>query len=421
MGFKMGFTESGADMAERKRRQYKSGGISKRPDGRWVGRIEDGYTASGNRRRKSLYGATEAEVKAKILEAQRIKAEADASTALDTRKTVKAWSEEWLEITRLTLRPKPWATDRSAVRQWIIPTIGQKRLTQLTPGDMRRVQDAQRSAGRSSSTMHRTHSTLTSMLRAALIEGYRVPRNVLDVKAPSLATNDRAAMSVPETLAALHVASYLPHGSRWAGAFLHGWRQGECLGLTWPLIDLDLGTATIAWELQSVPYIDRARPELGFRLPDGLPFIHLVDSYHLLPPKTKKGFRTYELVPAMREALAQWREIAAPNPWDLVWPTAEGRPANEKHDREEWHAIQGTAGIGHPSGRYYHPHEIRHTTATELRLAGANEHETTTIMGHSSILTTRGYQHPDQHASRTVLQELATRFGIVSKVPAVVE
>ena len=113
------------------------------------------------------------------------------------------------------------------------------------------------------------------------------------------------------------------------------------------------------------------------------------------------------LVPAMREALTDWREIAPPNPWGLVWPTAAGRPANEKHDREEWHALQGTAGVGHPGGRHYLPHEARHTTATQLLEAGVDPHQITALMGHSSILTTRGYQHPGQRTSLAALEAVA--------------
>jgi integrase len=312
---------------EKKRRQYGTGGVHQRADGRWAGTIEAGYTATGARRRITVYGKTEAEAKTKLKERQRqIAAEGAPSTSVRT--TVKAWSEEWLELTRVNLRPKPWATNRSAVRQWILPTIGHKRLEQLTPADVRAVADAQRAAGRSSSTAARTHTTLTSMLRAAILEGHQVPRRVLDVKAPELAPHDRTAMAVVEALAVLQVASFLPHGSRWAMAFLHGMRQGECLGLTWEQVDLDAGVVTVAWELQLVPPIDRKDRTLGYRLPEGLAHRHLVDGYHLLPPKTKAGFRVIPLVPAMREALADWKEIAPANPHDLVWPTVTGRPAN---------------------------------------------------------------------------------------------
>lgn len=401
---------------ERKRRQYGTGSVHPRADGRWAATIEAGYTASGARRRITVTGKTEAEAKAKLKEKQRqIAAEGLPTTS--SRTTVKAWSEQWLEITQRNLRPRPWATDRSAVRQWIIPTIGQKRLEQLTPADMRAVSEAQRAAGRSTSTALRTHQTLTSMLRAAIIEGHQVPRRVFDVKAPAVAANDRSSMSTPEALAMLKVASSLPHGSRWAMAFLHGMRQGECLGLTWDCVDLETGLVTVEWELQSLPYVTPRVPASGFRIPDGLKVRHLVDGYHLLPPKTKAGFRMVPLVPAMREALVDWKAVAPESPWGLVWPGPGGRPANEKHDREEWHRLQKEAGVRHPAGRFYHPHEARHTTATQLLEAGIDPHQITALMGHSSIVTTRGYQHPGQRTALDALEAVAGALQLSPRQP----
>lgn len=390
-----------------RRRQYGTGSVHQRKDGRWAGTIEAGWTPTGGRRRLTVYGTTEAEAKRKLKAKQRQLDAEGAPAQVSARTTVKAWSETWLSITQRQLRPKPWATDASAVRRWIVPTIGHRRLDQLTPADVRAVAEAQRAAGRSTSTAHRTQSTLTSMLKAAMIEGHEVPRRVFDVKPPALAVHDRTAMPVPQALAMLQVASYLPHGSRWAMAFLHGMRQGECLGLTWDCVDLTVGLVRVEWQLQPLPYANRKDRAAGFRIPDGYEVRHLVDAYHLVRPKTRKGYRVIPLVPAMREALADWREITPINDHDLVWPTADGRPANDKADRDEWYAMQCTAELGHPGGRYYYPHEARHTTATQLLEAGVDPHQITAIMGHSSILTTRGYQHPGERPALAAMQAVA--------------
>lgn len=392
-------------MADR-RRSHGSGSVYQRADGRWMGTIEAGFTSSGARRRVAVTAKTKAECRKKLV-AKQNQIAAEGLPSVSARVTVQQWSVTWLEMTQMTLRPRPWATGRSAVKQWIIPTIGHKRLEQLSPADIRAVAQAQRKAGRSSSTALRTHVVLTSMLRAAIAEGHQVPRRVLEVKAPAKAVSDRTAMSIPEALAMLQVASHLPHGSRWAMAFLHGMRQGELLGLTWDNVDLDAGLVTVRWELQALPYVEPRNPASGFRIPEGLEVRHLVDGYHLLPPKTRAGFRMVPLVPAMREALADWREIAPDNPWGLVWPTAAGRPANDKHDRQEWYALQGSAGVGHPAGRYYFPHEARHTTATQLLESGVDPHQITALMGHSSILTTRGYQHPGARPALAALEAVA--------------
>jgi integrase len=401
----------------RKRRAYGSGSVWQRSDGRWYGVIEAGYTARGGRRRITVSAKTEAEAKRRLKEKQRQVAAEGVSDA-SARTTVKAWSETWLDMTQRTLRPKPWATDASAVRKWIVPTIGHKRLEQLTPGDVRAVANAQRNAGRSTSTAHRTHVTLLSMLRAARQEGHQVPPRVIEVKAPALGVNDRTAMPIPTALAILREASFLPHGSRWAMAFLHGMRQAECLGLTWDRVDLESGLVVVEWQLQQLPYLDRTDKARGFRVPDGYEVQHLDGAYHLTRPKSKAGYRVVPLAPAMREALADWHAVAPDSPWGLVWPAADGRPANDKEDREEFYALQlGTAREAdttrlHPSGRYYFVHEARHTTATQMLEEGVDPHQVTAILGHSSILTTRGYQHPSQVPALAAMEAIAGRFEI---------
>lgn len=393
-------------MRKKPRRQYGSGSVYRTGDGRFRASIEAGFTTSGGRRRIVVSGTTEAEVRSKLKDKQRQIAAEGVPTA-SARTTVKAWAEEWLEVTKTQLRPKPWATDASAVRRWIVPAIGHKRLEDLSPADMRAVAQAQRDAGRSTSTANRTHSTLTGMLRAAILEGHQVPRRVLDVKAPALAVNDRTAMDVSEVMSVLQAASFLPHGSRWAMAFLHGPRQGECLGLVEDCVDLDVGLVRFEWQLQSLPYNVARDRSSGFRVPDGYEVRQLVGAYHLVRPKSKSGFRVATLVPAMVEALADWLAIRPANPWGLVWPTATGRPMNAADDRDEWYQLQESVDVRHPSGRPYYVHEARHTTATQLLEAGVDPKQITTIMGHSSILTTQGYQHPSRRAALSAVESVA--------------
>lgn len=397
-------------MATRKRRQYGTGSVTQRKDGRWQGSF---VPESGALKRIYVYAPTEALAKSRLLERQRQVAENGVPDEnVSVRDTVKTWAPEWSEMRVKKVRPKTFATDESALRKWILPTIGHKRLSALKPADIRAVENAQRAAGRSTSTMNRTHSTLTALLQAAILEGHAVPRRVLDVPAATLAVNDRTNMSIPEALQVLYVASHLPHGSRWAMALLHGWRQAECLGLTWSALNLDVGLVTAEWQLQQLHYVDNKDKSQGFRIPDGFESRQLEGRFHLTRPKTKKGYRVSPLEPAMTEALRHWREVAPANAHDLVWPTLTGRPTDDKADRQEWYAIQGTAGVGHPAGRYYTVHEARHTTASELLELGADPHDATALMGHSSIQTTRGYQHPSQRAGLAIVERLADTFQI---------
>lgn len=375
-------------MTLRNRREYGSGSVHQLQDGRWRGTFEAGYTSTGARRRLSVTGRSEAEAKRKLRD--RIAAhKAGQETA--HRVTVKAWAEEYLAIRVRELSPKGYNAAANPIKNWVIPTIGHKRLEQLTPRDVRAVAEAQRAAGRQAAD---THRALMTMLRAAMREGHPVPPRVLLVETPRSEKSDRQAMSVEQGLACLRVAAELPHGSRWLFTLLYGQRMGECLGLTWDAVDFDaggFGEAVIEWQLQPLPYVVPRDRSSGFRVPDGFEARHLVDSFHLIRPKSKAGYRVVPLLAPVRDGLLRWRDVAPANPWGLVWPTAAGRPANDKHDRDEWHAIQGTAGVGHPTGRPYHVHECRNFAATMLLEAGVDEHVVTALLGHSSVITSRKY------------------------------
>jgi len=388
------------------RRDYKTGSVYQRAsDGRWLGTIEAGYTPTGGRRRITVTGKTEAIVKRKLRD-KRLQVERDGLPSTGTRFTVKRWADDWLEARRTEVRAKPWATDASAVRRWIVPTIGHRQLEQLTPADVRAVTNAQRKAGLSSSTRHRTHITLTAMLKAAMIDGHQVPARVLLVKAPEQSDNPRDAMPVADIEAVMAVAvEMLPHWSRWLVQVLYGQRPAEVLGFTWPCIDFENKLLSVEWQLQSLPYVDPKDKARGFVVKDGMRVRHLTGAWHLTPPKTRKGFRVLPMLPIVEAALLQWREVAPESPHELVWPTTTGRPANEKHDLTEWHALQATAGVGHPDGRPWDIYEARHGFATRLMEEKVDQRIIEDLMGHSSIITSRGYMHVDRALALEALEQ----------------
>jgi integrase len=399
------------DVSKRKPQPYGAGSVYRRAsDGRWVGTIEAGYTKTGARRRITVTGKTEAAVKARLKERRRQIATEGAASEVSARKTVKAWAEEWLAIRATKDRPKTHTTDRGAVGAWIVPTIGHRRLDVLTPGDVRAVSTALRQAGKSSSTAKRYHGVLMRLLKAARDEGYAVPARVLAVDPPREAAHDRTALPLTETLAVLEVASRLPHGSRWALAFLQGLRRGEALGLTWAEVGED--SLTISWQLQSLPYLDPRDRSRGFLVPDGYEARHLSGAHHLVRPKSEAGRRVIPLVPFAAEALATWRTLTPESPHGLVWPDMDGGPRDIRDDTAEWREIQAEAKISHPAGRPYHGHEIRHSCATLLMALRVPDSVRIAIMGHSSIAVTRGYEHADITEARRALTRAAERLGL---------
>ena len=378
--------------------------------GPWVAALMAGWTDKGNRRRVTITAKTEAEAKRRLRDRRAAIAKAgQAAGGTAARKTVKAWADEWMDIRKAKVRPKTWEGDRSSVRQWVVPTIGSKRLVDLAPRDVRAVHAAQRNAGHQPASLLRTHWTLTRLLRDAQADGYVVPDNVFAVASPTKPDSDREALESIQAVAVLHHAADLPHGARWFVAFYQGLRQGEALGLTWEAIDFVNGTITIEWQLQPLPYADKHNRAAGFRIPEGYVARHLAGRFHLVRPKTKKGWRVIPMVPEVRDVLAAQRELTD-NPTGLVWTRPNGWPIDKADDAAEFKALQAAAGVKHPTGRPFYGHEVRNTTATLLLEAGVDEVTITAILGHSSYATSRGYMTARMAERRKALESVARAF-----------
>lgn len=387
--------------------------------GRWVGAFFHGYTDQGKPRRFRVTGTTASQARTRMR--KRMGEVRDGGgAAASSKTTVKQWAEEWLGIAERKQRPQPFTNTRSAVRKWIVPTIGHKRLSDLTPADVRKVGNAQRAAGLKSSSQRRTHSTLMTMLKAARADGYAVPAIVVEVAAPAVNPTDRQDLSVDLAVEMLGVASEIPQGSRWVAAFLQGLRQGEALGTRWSDIDFERDLMQVSWQLQPLPYRVAYDRTSGFRVPDDYEAIQLEGRWHLVRPKTAAGLRVIPLVPWFKSALLAWREVAPESEHDLVWPALDGSPCDPKVDDAEWYLLQETVAVSrgmdalHPSGRRWTIHEARHTTATLLMEAGVPLAVIIAIVGHSSMLSTKGYLHVNAAPLAEAMGKVAERLALAA-------
>lgn len=379
----------------------------------WRGQFPIGYTASGSRRYATVTGKSEKSAATKLRSKINEIEAGGIPRAGATTKTVRAWSEEWLPLYQKRVSPNRWTDARGVMRKYIIPTIGHKRLSTLAPPDVRLVHAAVKDAGVSLYTSQRAHDVLMVMLKDAGRDGLRVPGNALTVKRPGTPESERDALPIESAAAILRCAAGMPDGSQWLAAFIQGMRSGEVRGLTWDRVDFDRRLIDVSWQLQALPYEDRAAGT--FRVPEGYQKRQLVGQMHLVRPKTKKSKRVLPLVPWLFDALVAWREIAPANPWGLVW-TVDGRPIRKHDHLNAWSALQKAAGVAYTgedgTTRPYTLHEARHTTATLLLRNGVDPHVVTSILGHSKITTSRGYQHVSLDMELSALEQVAAMLQI---------
>ena len=334
--------------------------------------------------------------------------------------TLESWLKVWFdEIAVQRIAPKTAAGYKSAIRQHIVPAIGNVRLDKLEPKHARDLTRAIRAKGRSASTALQAHRILGVALRDAEREG-RVTRNVTTLlDAPrrahvSLVTLDAAAgVRILERAAREDVRM----GSRWAAALLTGARQGELLGLE---IDRVTDRLDLSWQLQRLtwshgcnprdpeqPRCGRKRgtdcPDRFLRAPDDHEHRHLTGGLWLSRPKSRAGWRDIPLVEPLRSIIERRVGVAAqePNPHGLLW-TAErkktpyvetlrpldGSPIDPAKDNYAWHALLASVGV-----RDARLHDARHTTATLLYEANVSEPVIMEILGQSTLSVTRGYRN----------------------------
>lgn len=409
-----------------------------RKDGRWIASFEAGWTERGTRRRRSVTGRTEAECRRKLRDAL-IQYRSEGLTAVNPKTTIKRWCDTWLADYKLDAKPRVYTTDAGWVARWIVPTIGNRRLSELTSGDIGRVEKSVIAAGRSQTTALNVVRLLKRILRAAVVAGHRVPDPAMSTPLPRAAVSSREAIPATDAARILTAAARkdswpplepLPlgrsaHGkasdwqtlkarrahrvaldtdvSRWMVALLQGLRQGEALGLLWENVDLDRGSMAVEWELQRIPE--------GHEIPAHLARRRIEDTnYWLLPPKSAAGRRVVPLVPIVTAALRDWQE-RCPDPKGLVWPRASGGPMSAHEDSDAWRFLLQVAGVAKVDGSHFVLHEARHTTVSLLLAAKVPPEVIVQIVGHSTFASTQHYAHLDLSAARAALTTMAEQFS----------
>lgn len=402
-------------MTATRRERRGEGSVHQRPNGSWCGQVTLQPDSAGRRRRKTIYAATETELRQKMRLLRRQLDDAGDLSTSDPR--LETWLTDWLErIAARRVKPGTYRAYRTAVNKWITPAIGSIYLSKLNVTHVRKMHaDIIDRQELSPTTARNAHAALSAALDDAMREN-RVTRNVAKmVDPPAKDDSDRIGMSASTAMTLLRSTT----DSRWLAALLLGLRQGERLGLRWSHVDLDAGIADLSWSLAHVTYSHgckdseghtaRSCPQRRLAIPAGMRHEVLCGNHVLLTPKTRSSRRVVPLLAPLVAALREQQKITGDSAHGLVWCNEDGTPIGQKQDWQDWRDALATAAIPHVT-----LHEARHTTATLLLELKVDAKIIAAILGHSSVVTTRGYQHASLDLSRAALEGLADRLGLPS-------
>ena len=394
--------------------------FQRKSDGMWIARVELPPGPDGKRRRKQAADRSKARAIAKRREL--IRDLAKSGDLPTSSPTLAAWLERWLERTvKAHRKPRTYATYRSYVERYIVPSIGRIRLDKLTPAHVARLHEHIVGQGLSSTTALQAHRILSRALVYAIREGH-VARNVADrdySDAPAKAVGARPALSADQARLVLAQG----HGgdktmaARLGLALLAGLRQGEALGLTRDAVDLERGYITVAWQLQRLAWSHGCakRPDGSWsckrqragachsrtvHIPPDQEARNVHGGLWLTRPKSRSGWRQVPIADALREALAALIDRGEVGPEGLLLLHG-GAPIDPSRDSAAWHAALGRCGLDPVP-----LHSARHTTATLLFELGVEGDVRQKILGHSSATTTAGYTRVADALDRDAMARL---------------
>ena len=357
------------------RRGHGEGTYGKRKDGRWEARVtfDDGG-------RRTYYGRTQTEVRAKATQARK-----DFAEGLDLksqRVTVERFLTRWLDDTaKQRVRPSTYASYKGHIEHHLIPRLGRHRVRDLSVQHVNAMLAAlvnEHNEHRiSPTTANRVRATLRTALASAMRWGI-VSRNVAALAEPRKESRTRIAPLTPAQARAFIAATADDRlGGLYYVAIATGLRQGELLALRWEDVDLDAGRLTVRHTLT------RNGQEWAFS-----------------EPKTDQSRRTVALTPGAIAAVKRQRtrtleaQLLAGARWQgdryrLVFPSTVGTPQNNANVTSRLQALLAKHKL--PRQRF---HDLRHLAASLLLSEGETLFGVKELLGHSQIsLTADTYGH----------------------------
>ncbi len=379
----------------RRRRGHDEGSIYRRDDGLWTGAVSLGYDERGKRKRRTVYGKTRREVAEKLTRI--LRDHQQGIPVAPERLSVAQFLERWLTASVTpSVKAKAYEGYESIVRVRVVPRIGRRRLSNLTPLDLQSLYSDLQASGLTNRSTHHTHRVLHRAFTMAVRWGL-LARNPCDGLTPPRPERTQMRVLTREQVATLlEATSRHPQHALYVLAVTTGMRQGELLGLRWADVDFEAGRLFVRQCLQ------RQRGK-------GLVFIE---------PKTARSRRTIIL---SRYAVAALREhrthqlatrLALGPEWqdqDLVFCNPTGGPVDPS-----WQVAVFKTALREAELPVIRFHDLRHTAATLLLAEGVHPKVVSEMLGHATItLTLDTYSHlvPVLHAQAAAAMDAL--FGSV--------
>jgi integrase len=356
--------------------------VFERDDGQWVGSVSLGYTESGKRKRKTVYGATKQEVMDKL---DGLRGDARAGNLPDAGNlTVGQLLDRWLQSNKPKLAIRTYEEREKTVANHVRPRLGALKLAKFTSLHVESFYaDLHNDSVGPWAIRHAANALGAALNHACRLK--LIPRNpAAAVPKPSEPKREMLCLTQAQARHFLLASRGRVVYPLLAVALGTGCRQGEILALAWEDIDLQKATLTVKRCLSET--------KQGFVLKE---------------PKTACSRRTVTLPDFVVEALIE-HKAAMLKAGLIASPVFCSRTGNYLFKRNLlrsfWAAIKGAnvqaaklpgeeaEAKTTPDGLRFH--DLRHTSASLLLSQGQSLRAVSQRLGHSNpALTLKVYAH----------------------------
>jgi integrase len=410
-----------------RKRANGEGSIYLRSDGRWAAEVTVGYDQRGRQIKPRVYGRTQSEARAKLDE---LKARvAEGLPPKPEKQTVEQFLKTWLDTVCCppNVSLKTERTYRDLCEDHIIPALGRIELAKLGPQHVQQFINKLMKTPKRPRTKKKEHAVAQGNLPAAAEQecfSSRTAKHCRDALRAALnvamkwnlISRNAAALTTVVTNRARRAHIY---DQTKAGAFLEaisgerlealfwlalciGPREGELLGLQWTDFDFEKGTVALLRSLQRIKRKEEKKSHL-----------------ELLPTKTEDSDRSLWLPPIVLEKIlahrarqeeerrlagSEWRETG------MVFTTRIGTMLDARNMLREYYRLRDQAHL--PKIRF---HDLRHSAATILKMAGIPDQAIQKLLGHASVRTTQDiYTHLIPDAEKRAADKMEEIFRPVA-------
>jgi integrase len=318
-----------------------------------------------------------------------------------TRMTVREWLYRWLNMVCQEISPKSSERYTEIVRNFLSPALGNYPLVKLSPTHIQEAYTAWAKGGRldgkagglAAPTRRYLHTILKSALARA-VEQQLLVRNPADALRKRLPKIERKAMTTLTAAESACLLRAIEHSRAYWPVLIAlstGARRGEILALRWKNVDLENGM------LRIVESLEQTAAGIRFKA-----------------PKTDRS-RAVVLLAFVVEELRQLKRRQAEellalgirqNGETLVCCRADGLPLQPRSLTRQFACLLRSRK-DLPRVRF---HDLRHSHATQLLLAGVHPKIAQERLGHTTITTTMDLY---SHVTDTMQSDAAAKLDEV--------